>query len=197
MTDGAESPDLLRALEAVLFMAAEPLSPRELAEILGLTPAQAEGLASELEAACAERGIQLGRVAGGYELSTRPEYANYVAKLHQPQRFRLTRASLETLAIIAYRQPITRPEIEVIRGVNSDGVISTLLNYRLIKEVGRKDAPGRPMLYATTEDFLLHFGLSSVRDLPSLDTLPVPEEQERPPLESEESPHEEAEPGGD
>jgi segregation and condensation protein B len=88
--------------------------------------------------------------------------------MHEPEKVRMSRAALETLAIIAYRQPITRPEIEAVRGVNVDGVIVRLLEYGLIEEQGRKEAPGRPMLYGTTEDFLVHFGLDSVKDLPQL-----------------------------
>jgi segregation and condensation protein B len=192
MSREGESPDLVAALEAVLFMAAEPLAAKELGEILGVSPAEAESLAARLETACAGRGLKLALVAGGYELCTRPEYAEFVARLHQPHRFRLSRAALETLAIIAYRQPVTRPEIEAIRGVNSDGVISTLLNYRLIREAGRKEAPGRPVLYRTTEDFLLHFGLGSVGDLPRLDALPAPGPEEgRPGDQNEPPPHEE------
>ncbi len=163
----------MRALEAVLFMAADPLPPEELAEILEVTPKEAEALAQRLADECADRGLQVTRIAGGYQMGTRPEYGPQVAKLHKPERFRLTRASLETLAIIAYRQPVTRPEIESIRGVNSDSAVDTLLQYELIREAGRKDAPGRPVLYRTTEQFLGQFGLNSIEDLPRLESIPV------------------------
>ncbi len=163
------------ALEAVLFMAAEPIAAAELAEILGVTPSEAEQLARDLAADYAGRGLQLTRVAGGYQVCTRPEYGPFVARLHRPERFRLSRAGLETLAIVAYKQPITRPEIESIRGVNSDSPIDTLLQYELISEAGRKEAPGRPLLYRTTDNFLGHFGLDSVEDLPRIDALPVEE----------------------
>jgi segregation and condensation protein B len=107
-----------------------------------------------------------------------------VAKLHKPERFRLSRASLETLAIVAYKQPATRPEIDAIRGVNSDSPLDTLLQYELVCEAGRKDAPGRPLLYRTTDSFLGKFGLNSIADLPGLDTIPTDEEEIRAAAES-------------
>ncbi len=172
----------LRALEAVLFMAAEPLEIADLAEILEVTPPEAEDLACALEASYAHRGLQVSRIAGGYQVTTRPEYGPIVARLHKPERFRLSRAGLETLAIVAYRQPVTRPEIDAIRGVNSDSPLNTLLEYELVCEAGRKEAPGRPVLYCTTEGFLGHFGLNSIDDLPRLDSIPaeVPEEPTAP-----------------
>ena len=163
------------ALEAVLFMAAEPIPAAELAEILEVTPADAQQIAAELADRYADSGIQITRVAGGYQVCTRSQYGPFVAKLHKPERFRLSRAALETLAIVAYKQPITRPEIEAIRGVNSDSPVDTLSQYELIREAGRKDSPGRPMLYRTTDNFLGHFGLDSVEDLPSIDTIPSDE----------------------
>ncbi len=180
-----QSRERLAALEAVLFMAAEPLPPAELADILGVTPKEADELAHQLDAAYAGRGIQVTRVAGGYQVCTRPEFGPYVAKLHKPERFRLSRAALETLAIVAYKQPVTRPEVDALRGVNSDSVLDTLVQYQLICEAGRKETPGRPLLYRTTDNFLGHFGLNSVADLPRLDAIPVDEAQARadvPPL---------------
>lgn len=165
----------LAALEAVLFMAAEPIPAAELAEILGVTPSEVGALAQRLADAYAGRGLQLTRVAGGLQVATRPEYGPYVAKLHKPERFRLSRAALETLAIVAYKQPVTRPEMEAIRGVNSDSAVDTLVQYELICEAGRKEAPGRPMLYRTTDSFLGHFGLNSVADLPQIDSIPADE----------------------
>jgi segregation and condensation protein B len=172
-----QSPEKLAALEAVLFMAAEPIPPAELAEILAVTPREADELARQLDAAYAGRGIQVTRVAGGYQVCTRPEYGSYVAKLHKPERFRLSRAALETLAIVAYKQPVTRPEVDALRGVNSDSVLDTLVQYQLICEAGRKETPGRPLLYRTTDNFLGHFGLNSVDDLPQLDAIAVDEAQ--------------------
>ncbi len=174
-------PDLskLAALEAVLFMAAEPIGAAELAEIIGVTPAEVEALAAELGVLFEDRGVQLARVAGGYQVSTRPEYGPFVAKLHKPERFRLSRAAFETLAIIAYKQPVTRPEMEAVRGVNADSAVDTLMQYQLIREAGRKDAPGRPMQYQTTESFLGYFGLNSVKDLPPIDSIPADEDAVR------------------
>ena len=169
----------LAALEAVLFMAAEPIAAAELAQILEVTPAQAEDLAQALDREYRGRGLQIGRVAGGYQVCTRPEFGSYVARLHKPERFRLSRAALETLAIVAYKQPITRPEIEAIRGVNSDSPIDTLLQYELICQAGRKSAPGRPILYRTTDNFLGRFGLNSVDDLPHIDALSTDEDAVR------------------
>ena len=163
----------LATLEAVFFMAAEPLSGDEVAEILEVTPEEAVGMIEELGASYEGRGLQISRIAGGYQLATRPEYGPSVAKLHKPERFRLSRAALETLAIVAYKQPVTRPEIEAIRGVNSDSPLDTLLQYQLLCEAGRKDTPGRPVLYRTTENFLGHFGLDSIADLPQLETIPA------------------------
>jgi len=196
------------ALEAVLFMAAEPIPAAELAEILEVTPADAQQIAAELADRYADSGIQITRVAGGYQVCTRPQYGPFVAKLHKPERFRLSRAALETLAIVAYKQPITRPEIETIRGVNSDSPVDTLAQYELIREAGRKDSPGRPMLYRTTDNFLGHFGLDSVEDLPSIDTIPsdesavraevsaalgAPEDSESPPEAGDDAPPSETE----
>ncbi len=169
----AERRRKLAALEAVLFMAAEPLEARELADILEVSRAECDNLLYALEQQYEYRGLQLSRIAGGYQVTTRPEYGSIVARLYKPERFRLSRAALETLAIIAYRQPVTRPEIEAIRGVNSDSPLDTLLQYELVCEAGRKDAPGRPMLYRTTDNFLGHFGLNSIEDLPGLDSIPV------------------------
>jgi segregation and condensation protein B len=176
----------LAALEAVLFMAAEPLPLAEVAEILEASPEEADALLRQLDADYAQRGMQLTRVAGGYQVSTRPEYGPYVAKLHKPERFRLSRAALETLAIVAYKQPTTRPEIDAVRGVNSDSPLDTLVQYDLVCEVGRKEAPGRPVLYRTTQNFLGYFGLNSIEDLPRLDAIPVAEPESE--ADSQQSP---------
>ena len=177
-TETEAGPDLAEkraALEAVLFMAAEPIPADEIASILEVTPADAKQIAADLAQRYAGSGIQITRVAGGYQVCTRAQYGPFVAKLHKPERFRLSRAALETLAIVAYKQPITRPEIEAIRGVNSDSPVDTLSQYELIREAGRKDAPGRPVLYRTTDNFLGHFGLDSVEDLPNIDAIPADE----------------------
>jgi len=170
---------LSAALECLLFMADQPLVPKDLGEMLGIEPEQVCALADRLAAEYESRGLQITRVAGGYQMCTRPEYGEFVAKLHEPRRFRLSRASMETLAIVAYRQPITRPEIEAVRGVNCDSVIETLLERGLACERGRRSTPGRPMTYGTTPEFLSQFGLNSLRDLPALPQLTAEEVEAR------------------
>lgn len=167
-----ESVDLFlqKAVECMLFVSAEPLSLSQLAEVLGVDQEKVEDLLLALEQRLESgSGLQLMRVAGGYQLCTRPEYAEYCSAILQPARKKLSKAALETLAIIAYRQPCTQPEIEAVRGVSVDGVIKTLLERGLIKEAGRKQAPGRPILYATTREFLEYFGLNDISELPDID----------------------------
>jgi segregation and condensation protein B len=162
---------LVGILESVLFAAGEPLNLARLAEIV---PGPSRG---ELRAALAElaaraerdgRGIRLLEVAGGYQFRTDPAHAEWVRRLFQQKPWRLTRATLETLAIVAYKQPITRAEIEAIRGVDADSVLASLLSRKLIKIVGRKDVIGRPLLYGTTRQFLEVFGLRDLSSLPAL-----------------------------
>ncbi|HEY8347801.1 MAG TPA: SMC-Scp complex subunit ScpB [Symbiobacteriaceae bacterium] len=161
-------------LEAILLASPEPLTIRRIAEVMGLEEREARILMEDLRKQYDQpgRGLCIREMAGGYVLTTRPEYAEYVERLLQPKSRGLSHAALETLAIIAYRQPITKPEIEAIRGVKVDRVVEMLLERRLIREVGRKDAPGRPVLYGTTQEFLQYFGLRDLSELPpvSLDT---------------------------
>ncbi|MDN5348248.1 MAG: segregation and condensation protein [Clostridia bacterium] len=158
------------ALECLLFVAGEPVAAASLAAHLGLTEDEVRALVKELEEFYrqAGSGLTIVEVGGGYRLCTRPEYAPYVESFLEPEIPALSRAALETLAIIAYRQPVTRAEIEAIRGVKVDGVLATLQARKLIAEVGRRDAPGRPILYGTTREFLEYFGLKSLADLPPL-----------------------------
>jgi segregation and condensation protein B len=149
-------------------MSESPLTSRQVADILEVELPEAEGLLAALQAQLEGRGLQVSAVAEGFRLCTRPEYAAVVARLFPPPRVHLSRPALETLAIIAYRQPITRPEIEAVRGVNVDGVIHRLEEIAMIQPLGHKQAPGRPMLYGTTREFLLHFGLSGIDDMPEL-----------------------------
>jgi segregation and condensation protein B len=171
------SPDKARgALEALLLVASEPLTPRRAAAILGQTEAQARAYLRLLAEEHEQRrgGLAVIEVAGGFRLVSRPEYDEYVARL-EPARspLPLSPAAVETLAIISYNQPTARSDIELVRGVRCDGVIGTLLDRGLIEEVGRRDGPGRPILYGTTRRFLEYFGL---RDLSELPPLPSPSE---------------------
>ncbi|MDI3281392.1 MAG: SMC-Scp complex subunit ScpB [Bacillota bacterium] len=159
-------------LEALIFAAVEPLPVEKAARILGLDEATVRRLAEQIKADCQapDRGLTLEEVAGGLQLVTKPQYAPYLAQLGRADRpTALTPAALETLAIIAYRQPVSKAEIEEIRGVRVEGVLHNLEERGFIVEVGRKDAPGRPILYGTTELFLKAFGLRSLADLPPLE----------------------------
>ncbi|GBC97662.1 Segregation and condensation protein B [bacterium HR17] len=158
-----------KALECVLFVATKPLPLDELARVLDAPPDEVLFLLNEL-AVDYERnsGLAIVEVAGGWRMMTRAEFAPVVARLHPPQRVRLSRGSLEVLAIVAYHQPITRPEIERLRGVDSGAALQSLLEHGLIQVVGHKEVPGRPRLYGTTRRFLELFGLRSLDDLPPL-----------------------------
>jgi len=162
---------LTQAIEALLFAAEGPLTAQRLAGILEAEPDVVVQLIAELSAQLEGRGLQVLELAGGYRLASRPEFAEHLRRLREPEPEKLTRPALEALTIIAYRQPITRPEIDAVRGVDSSGVLGTLLEKGLIHISGRKEAPGRPLLYQTTDHFLSCFGLNSVDDLPMLDPL--------------------------
>jgi segregation and condensation protein B len=158
-------------VEAMLFAAGTPLSVAELADASGLEPAVVAEVVEHLarEFGASGRGVSLEQLGGGYQLLTRPEYAPVLEKLGKTRTPPvLSRAALETLAIVAYRQPVTRAEIDTIRGVRSDATISTLVERGLICEEGRKPVVGRPMLYATTRVFLEQFGLGNLDGLPRL-----------------------------
>lgn len=166
-----EARELSKSLEALLFMSGTTLSLDDLCELTTRAPEEIKVGLDILREDCEDRAVWVVNVAGGFQLATRPQYGEIVARLLQPKRFRLSKAALETLAIVAYKQPVTKPEVEEIRGVNVDGVIDTLLQYELIRECGRRKSPGRPIQYATTDNFLVHFGLNSLQDLPDLDRL--------------------------
>jgi segregation and condensation protein B len=155
-------------LEALLFVAAEPVSIGQLGEASGAKNTEVEEALKNLETRLtADSGLRLQRHAGKVQLTTAPELSIAIENfLGLEATARLSRAALEALAIVAYRQPITRPTIDAVRGVNSDGVIKSLLAKNLIQEAGRTEGPGRPILYGTTNDFLQHFGLSSLEQLP-------------------------------
>ena len=166
-----EREDIKSIIESLLFVADGPLTIQKLGEVLeGVGKADLRSTLDELQAELenSRRGIRLVEVAGGYQLRTPKVNADWVKKFLGGRPARMGRATLETLAIIAYRQPITRAEIEAIRGVDVDGVINTLLDRRLIRAVARKDVPGRPFLYGTTPEFLQLFNLKDLTHLPTL-----------------------------
>lgn len=168
-------------LEALLFVSAGPVSVGQLAEALNRKAEEIEEGLHILENGFEQgRGLSIQWHAGKVQLTTAPALAGLVEKfLGLEATARLSRAALETLAIIAYRQPVTRPGVDAIRGVNSDGVMKSLLTKGLVQEVGRSDGPGRPILYGTTAEFLQHFGLSSLAKLPPFDQVdsePKPDE---------------------
>lgn len=170
-------------VEALLFASGEPLTGKKIAEILQIETETVEHLVGLLEDEYSgeARGICIRHVAGGYQLVTKPGMDTLVRQLISKQELRLSNAAMETLAIIAFKQPVTRSEMEAIRGVKVDGVVNTLLESGLIGEAGRKDSLGRPILYETTDLFLITFGLNSLKDLPSLpdDLTYIPVEEEK------------------
>jgi segregation and condensation protein B len=166
-------PTPVEIVEALLFASDTPLEPERIREVLGLPDvASARALVEELTSqyVSAGRALTISEVAGGYRMVTRAEVAPWLVRLARAKtRARLSRPALETLAIVGYKQPVSRPEIDAIRGVNSEGVVDSLLERRLIRVAGRKEAPGRPFLYETTKEFLVAFGLRDTSDLPKVD----------------------------
>jgi segregation and condensation protein B len=175
MSESAPSENLLiqAKLETILFVAEGSVSINQLCETLNLKPNEVEMAIAELkERLEKEHGFRILRHGGKIQFTTAPEFATLVEKfLGLEATARLTRASLETLAIIAYKQPITHPGIDAIRGVNSDGVLKSLLFKGLVEEIGRAVTPGRPILYGTTSDFLRNFGIGSLDELPDINSL--------------------------
>ncbi len=163
--------NLSAMLEGLLFVASEPVSIQQLAEVLETSAEEIDNALRELEWTYSDqRGLRIQRHNNKVSLTTHPEMAEKIEKfLGLEATVRLSRAALETLAIIAYRQPITRPGIDAIRGVNSDGVLKSLLAKELVREGGRAETPGRPIIYGTTEAFLQHFGLSSLDEMPAFE----------------------------
>ena len=163
--------ELKNIIESLIFVSKDPLSLPEIKKIL--PEAETGEIRSALDALSQEyeenkRGFYLREVAGGYQFRSRPEYRQWITELIKPNPVRLSKAALETLAIIAYRQPIIRNDIEHIRGVDSGGILRMLMEKKLIRALGRKDIPGRPLIYATTKQFLALFDLKDLKDLPSL-----------------------------
>src|SRR3990167_6272065 len=180
-----ERDQLKSVLESLLFASEAPLTVSRIGEVLECADKQEiAGLLEELktEYEASGRGFRLAEVAGGFQMRTPKENAEWVKNLFRGRPARMSKATLETLAIIAYKQPVTRAEIEVIRGVDVDGVLSTLLERRLVRIVARKDVPGRPFLYGTTTEFLELFNL---KDLANLPTLKEMEEMTLPPVNSD------------
>ena len=174
------TPTPVEIVEALLFASDTPLEAERIRDVLGLPDAAtARAVVDELRARyeTSSRGIGISEVAGGYRMVTRAEVAPWLVRLARARtRARLSRPALETLAIVGYKQPVSRPEIDAVRGVNSDGVIENLLERRLIRVAGRKEAPGRPFLYETTKEFLVAFGLRDLGDLPKVEgELVIPE----------------------
>ena len=162
--------ELTSLIESLLFVADAPVMPAQLAAALDVEPKAVEEALDQLAADYQQRGLRLQRKAGRVQLVTAPEAASAVERfLGLELSSKLSPAALETLAIVAYRQPVTRAQVEAIRGVNSDSVLRTLINKGLIEEVGRLEQVGRPILYGTTFEFLQYFGLQDLQDLPPLD----------------------------
>lgn len=162
--------ELENIIEAILYVAGEPVALRDLARALEKDEAEVASAARRLEEHYDQglRGLRLKRFGSHIQLATRAEYAPYIERLLQPvQKQSLSQAALETLAIVAYRQPVTRLDLESVRGVKCDYSLQSLIKKNLVRELGRKETIGRPILYGTTDAFLAHFGLSSLDDLPN------------------------------
>ena len=168
MSENSNDRNILARLEALLFITGSPLTVSQIAEVLEVTQDYVNKLIDQLENEYSQgRGLAIQRHGGRCQLTSHPQFAEDIEKFLGIENIsRLTKPSIEALAIIAYRQPITRPGIDAIRGVSSDGVIKSLLSKGLIQEVGRTEGPGRPILFSTTSDFLQHFGLNSINQLP-------------------------------
>jgi len=173
-TEPLTDQQLIKIIESLLFVASEPVTINQLALATGCKAAQVQVALEQLKENCLHRGVRLQYQGQKVQLVSAPEAADYIERfLGLSGAGKLSTPAMETLAIIAYRQPITRPEIEAIRGVNSDGVLRTLLSKGLIEEVGRLDTVGHPSLFATTFEFLRYFGLEDIKELPLLE-LPRP-----------------------
>lgn len=199
--------DIKNIIESMLFVSETPLTIDRIKSVISTEDTKEirsaiEQLADEYESRGG--GFYLGEVAGGFQIRTRPEYTDWIKRLIQPNPPRLSKAALETLAIIAYKQPVIRSDIEHIRGVDSGGVLRLLLERKFIRILGRKEIPGRPLIYATTKEFLQIFDLKDLKDLPTLKEIdafgnPTPEDVTRPgpdqtPLPVEDTEEQEASP---
>lgn len=163
--------DLTSIVESLFFISDVPLTIERLCAILEeYPPGDVEAAVARLRETCdaSSRGICLTEVAGGYQLRSRPENADYIRRLIRGKSFKFSRSALETLAVIAYRQPITRAEVEYLRGVDTGGVLKTLLEKKMVRIIGKKDIPGKPLIYGTTREFLEAFSLKDLASLPTL-----------------------------
>lgn len=158
--------ELVKQIEGLLFVADEPISSIELAQFLEVGENEVVEAVRVLEDQCQDRALQVVRIAGGYQFSTKPQYSEMIGRFLRPTRNKLTRSQMEVLAVVAYQQPVTMAEVDQVRGVHSDHAMRTLLDRRLVHELGRKQTPGRPILYGTSEQFLHLFNLESLEALP-------------------------------
>ncbi|MDE1976659.1 MAG: SMC-Scp complex subunit ScpB [Elusimicrobia bacterium] len=183
-----------KIIECLLFITEHPLPVAKLCQCAGIKDAElVSDLVAEIKSELDEKNssVMLAEVAGGYQMATRPEFAAHVRKLFADRMtMRLSRAAHETLSIVAYKQPLTRAEIEEIRGVDVIAALETLLEKRLVKVVGRKETVGRPLMYGTTTDFLRHFGLKSLEELPPLESFAVAQPAPEAAAVSDETPSE-------
>jgi len=165
------------AIESLLFVSNEPLSIKQIKDLVDISEIEAIKVLEEIKEEYDKNyhGFQLLEVVEGFIFATKPEYESYIEQLLKPQLNNLSHAAVETLAIIAYKQPITRSEIELIRGVKVDKIINTLTEKNLIEELGRKEGPGRPIIYGTTKDFLKYFGLKDLSQLPPIEEFKINE----------------------
>ena len=173
MEDIAEDAQLKAILEGLIFVSESPLTLDRMKEVLGVPKKDLQRLLSEMIEDCrrADRGFLLTEVAEGFQFRTRPEHSAWIKKLKKVKTTALSQPALETLAIVAYRQPVVRMDIEKVRGVDSGGVLHTLLGKKLIKIIGKKDIPGKPLVYGTSRKFLEVFGLKDLSELPTLKDL--------------------------
>lgn len=174
----ARETELVRSVEALLFVASESLSIERLAKLTGAEHVETALALQRIAREYAERGIVLREIAGGYRFASSPQAREAVQAYLLPPKTSLSPAAMETLAIIAYRQPVSKGDIEAVRGVNVDSVVTTLLDRGFIAEAGRRDVPGRPMLYKTTTAFLEAFGLRTLAELPPVEDVKETEEEE-------------------
>lgn len=166
-----ELKELTNVVEGLLFLSPQPIKPDDVAKNLKVDKKLVRDALDLLGERYAESGVELSEVAGGFEIVTRAEYSEHLKRFFgEMDRTRLSRAALESLAIVAYRQPITRGEVEAIRGVNSSGVLQSLLEKELVKISGKSDAPGKPFLFSTTPEFLKLLGLKDLKELPAAET---------------------------